>query len=43
MNPIGQRVNVELLDGSNVCCEMQEHKWHPVSFMEDKHEIILDG
>ena len=41
--PAGQRVNIELPDGSNVWLNAGTQMQYPVSFMEDKREIILDG
>lgn len=41
--PAGQRVNLELPDGSNVWLNAGTRMQYPVSFMKDKREIILDG
>ena len=41
--PAGQRVNLDLPDGSNVWLNAGTRMQYPVSFMEDKREIILDG
>ena len=41
--PAGQRVNIELPDGSNVWLNAGTQMQYPVSFMKDKREVILDG
>lgn len=41
--PAGQRVNLELPDGSNVWLNAGTVMQYPTSFMEDKREITLDG
>lgn len=41
--PAGQRVNIELPDGSNVWLNAGTKMQYPVSFMKDKREITLDG
>ena len=41
--PAGQRVNLDLPDGSNVWLNAGTRMQYPVSFMKDKREVILDG
>lgn len=41
--PAGQRVNLDLPDGSNVWLNAGTRMQYPVSFMTDKREVILDG
>ena len=41
--PAGQRVNLDLPDGSNVWLNAGTTMQYPVSFMTDKREVILDG
>lgn len=41
--PAGQRVNLDLPDGSNVWLNAGTKMQYPVSFMTDKREVILDG
>jgi len=41
--PAGQRVNLDLPDGSNVWLNAGTKMQYPVSFMTGKREVILDG
>ena len=41
--PAGQRVNLDLPDGSNVWLNAGTTMKYPVSFMKGKREVILDG
>ena len=41
--PAGQRVNLDLPDGSNVWLNAGTRMQYPVSFMKGKREVILDG
>ncbi|WP_294606864.1 FecR domain-containing protein [uncultured Bacteroides sp.] len=41
--PAGQRVNLDLPDGTNVWLNAGTKMQYPVSFMKDKREVILDG
>lgn len=41
--PAGQRVNLDLPDGSNVWLNAGTKMQYPVSFMKGKREVILDG
>ncbi|MDR2914608.1 MAG: FecR family protein [Tannerella sp.] len=41
--PAGQRVNLSLPDGSNIWLNAGSQLQYPISFMEDKREVILDG
>lgn len=41
--PAGQRVNLDLPDGTNVWLNAGTRMKYPVSFMKEKREVILDG
>lgn len=41
--PAGQRVNLDLPDGTNVWLNAGTKMQYPVSFMQGKREVILDG
>ena len=41
--PAGQRVNLDLPDGTNVWLNAGTKMQYPISFMKDKREVILDG
>lgn len=41
--PAGQRVNLDLSDGTNVWLNAGTKMQYPISFMKDKREVILDG
>lgn len=41
--PAGQRVNLDLPDGTNVWLNAGTKMQYPVSFMKEKREVILDG
>lgn len=41
--PAGQRVNLNLPDGTNVWLNAGTRMQYPVSFMKEKREVILDG
>ena len=41
--PAGQRVNLDLPDGSNVWLNAGTTMKYPVSFMKGKREVMLDG
>lgn len=41
--PTGQRVNLDLPDGTNVWLNAGTKMQYPVSFMQGKREVILDG
>ena len=41
--PAGQRVNLDLPDGTNVWLNAGTKMQYPISFMQGKREVILDG